>query len=126
MAARRCSTCSINFPLHVVVCRRCGGQLWHAEALEVDEDWLEYQALEEDERAELLASALKPQRTDTMWREERFLALGFTIPQAERLAAARDADGVPLYHAAVATLLRAARATRDEDAAHDVVARMLA
>jgi rubredoxin len=40
-------------------------------------------------------------------RVERFMALGFSEPNAELLAAARDALGFPLYHGDIGTALRA-------------------
>jgi hypothetical protein len=95
--------------MHVVVCRACGGELWVGQTLEPDEDWAGVEALSEDELAEA-----GPDRA-VMWREEQFLRLGFSVPQAEGLAVAVDGNDVPLYHADVAALLARASATRTHE-----------
>jgi hypothetical protein len=41
LSAKRCSTCSINYPLHVSKCPVCGEHVWHGTNVDVDADWQE-------------------------------------------------------------------------------------
>jgi hypothetical protein len=106
----RCSTCGINFPLHFMRCRECGGPLWSNR--DADPDW--------DEDAEPLVGA---QRGDAeAWRFEQYERMGFTELQARALAATKDEAGFPLRWTVVETALQWAKSTqRDESEARDLV-----
>jgi hypothetical protein len=42
MAAKRCSSCSINFPTTTDRCPKCGGSIWWNSEANPDADWQEH------------------------------------------------------------------------------------
>jgi hypothetical protein len=110
VAARRCSTCSINWPLNQQRCGSCGGSLWHLNNGEPDE-----------QREDTGLAAAPPKRGDPAgWRVMQFERIGFTPLQAITLSNTRDGAGFYLYWADVERTLLRARA-RIGDAARDVI-----
>lgn len=83
MAARRCSTCSINWPLHAKACGKCGGGLWHIN--EADPDGDEAAGVSDDEDAGVAKSNSKV----VDYRRSEFLRMGLDSARSEIAAAAR-------------------------------------
>lgn len=86
MAARRCSTCAINYPTSVMRCHACGADTDWLNGAEADTDWQQ----EIDSR--LAAPRTEEDRVEA-WRIERCLDFGYSKLMALSLAV----SGVDLH-----------------------------
>lgn len=86
MAARRCSTCGKNWPLHRHACPDCGGPLWHLNEGEPDDT--------EDARAdeEVDAGVFDSNGKVVEYRVSRFVAMGLSFDDAVKAAKLRDLE----------------------------------
>lgn len=86
MAARRCSTCGVNYRLSVHSCPDCGGELWHSNTSTPDAD---VTASRDDE----VAGVFKANEKVDEYRFERFIVLGLDVERAEQAAIERATHG---------------------------------
>lgn len=96
MAARRCSTCSRNYALHVWECPACGTKTWPLQEENPDTEATPAQASADYEfvLGSVDARIYDPaaDRKIVSWRATCFERLGFTVTQAAALALRRDVD----------------------------------
>ncbi len=94
MAAKRCSTCGINYPPgRLDPCSVCEETLSYMGSATVDQDWAELVRL---------TQAAAPDETSRVeaWRREELERAGYTVEQVDVLAPRADVD----LHLAVALI----------------------
>lgn len=90
----RCSMCGISYPTSKSKCEICEGKLDRIQNENPDPDWKETVDRTNGLRNRVAGTYGTAPDKVWEWRRDSFVALGFNLLQAERLADTRAGDGV--------------------------------